>query len=162
MIKVIFFIWTAFISDKELNCSCFPISVEDDVKKSHIIFTGKILKLDTLRITDEYIPKGAFRIHYLATIQASRVFKGNNLQDTVYIITGNGEADCGFPFERNKDYLVYANEQTYTIIDSLEVIGSKFRSRKMKYFTTSICDRTTMAIKEEEKLLVSYLSKTKL
>jgi len=44
-----------------------------------------------------------------ATIDVERAWKGIS-NDTVTVITGLGDADCGFPFQEGKEYLVYSHD----------------------------------------------------
>ena len=159
--KAILFVYTIIYGANNFICTCIPMSVGDNVKKSSFIFTGTVLKINTVMITDEDIPKNAFRIRYLATLKVKEVFKGQRTNDTMHIITGEGMSDCGYFFESSKDYLIYAKEEKYAVIDTLEIVDAKYPSHEMNYLTTTICDRTTPTVKKERKLLRYYLSKSK-
>ena len=47
--------------------------------------------------------------HRAVTFRASRVYRGQ-VPDEVVVLTGAGGGDCGFDFDRGKQYLVHANK----------------------------------------------------
>jgi hypothetical protein len=120
---------TAFIilsANSVFACSCIrtpdvPLAklVKEAKNKSDAVFTGKVLEV---KETNEngYIYTGV-------ELEIITFWKGN-VSKKVTIITGNDSADCGYPFEVGKTYLVYAgNNASYSSVKRLE---------------TTICSRT--------------------
>ena len=166
MLKIVLFITSLFAFKTNYFCSCIPITVKENIKKSDAIFIGKILEVDTINSFSENFLKfkwstpdsGAYYLSHLVKLEIKKRFKNKSLTDTIVIMTGNGGGDCGFHFELKRDYLIYANEQTYFLIDEIDKFNpQKFQSHKAKYLTTTDCDRTTDKIKPEEKLLSEAL-----
>lgn len=106
LIVLIVSIWTITaigITDsndrRAFACSCIEIKPpQAEYEQSNAVFSGKIVDLET---TDDRYPSK------VATFDVHTVWKGIS-HDTVKITTGMGGADCGYPFEENEDYLVYA------------------------------------------------------
>jgi hypothetical protein len=148
-------------------CTCGPITIEEGIKKADIIFIGKVLKVDTVNMVfgrwikdgSASIDSGWYTKGHLITLKKEKLFKGENQTDTIYIMTGQGNGDCGYYFKLQTEYLVYADKQEYFLIDSIDEANSRFTSHKAEYFTTDDCDRTTAEIKKEEKLLKAALKK---
>ncbi|SDX98390.1 hypothetical protein [Thermoactinomyces sp. DSM 45892] len=94
-------------------CSCAPS--DDPVKeadKSSAVFVGKVVQLE--RDANQRI----------ATLHVSKRWKGD-LDPELIVYTALSEASCGFTFEMEKEYLVYA-------------------IKKNGHLTTTICSRTKL------------------
>jgi len=90
MRKIIIVIFLIFITKISFACDCpGPGSVEEEFEGAHVVFSGQVI--DTV-IWDWTI------------IKVNEVYKGN-LNDTVEI---KATGMCGYVFEKDKDYLVYA------------------------------------------------------
>lgn len=85
-------------------CSCVPPPPPSEaVAASDAVFLGKVIKT---RRTGSGINEG----NLLATFRVRHIVKGD-LQEDVVIETGPNSAACGVPFEKGKEYLVYASMQ---------------------------------------------------
>ena len=138
------------------NCKCLPISVEDNFKSSKAVFSGKIINIDTVRYTIGEMEKGHFYENQLISVLKKDIFKGNISTDTIMVMTGIGGGDCGYYFKLNSNYLIYADEQEYNLIDSTRTNGD-FLIKKIKYLRTSTCDRTTDSLDIERSRIKSFL-----
>lgn len=109
-------------------CSCIPPDPpKESLKRATAVFTGTVSDMDT--------PSGpminsASRI--TITFSALQIWKGPDYKNLV-LTTARNPASCGYPFQRNKEYLVYA----YGKEDKL---------------TTSICRRTRPIADAQEDL----------
>lgn len=119
------------------------------------VFTGK-----TLRIVDNYVPifstldnlmyklglspyffhEGGRFFGYTIFFQTTKSWKGMN-KTIIPISTGRGGGDCGYEFEVNKEYIVYASH-AYGVPDH--------------YLVTSICSRTAPVSEATED--ISFLA----
>jgi hypothetical protein len=165
MLWFIILFLTATPVSKNHFCQCGSMSAKENIKKSDIILIGQVLNIDTLNIAPEAFIKakwttadsGSFTTGYLITMRLNKLFKGKSQTETIKVMTGTGNGDCGYYFKLRNNYLVYADKQEYYIIDSLNNESSKFKSHRIKYYTTTVCDRTTDSIKTESKLLIKAL-----
>jgi hypothetical protein len=119
-------------------CTCLgPISVEQGVKESDAVFVGQIISREmiedsTIQIygdTSRYIIK-ELRAKYKVVVLEK--FKGNFTQDTLTIITGLGDADCGYQFIVGKKFIIYAYKQYIGRVNQAPAT-----------YETDICTRTT-------------------
>jgi hypothetical protein len=87
-----------------LPCTCIaPATATQALQKSSAVFRGRVVTiyrpfLDRVGITNT----AGYRVQFEITKQ----WKGTPSKSTVVITLLTGEA-CGFPFEENKEYLVY-------------------------------------------------------
>lgn len=137
-------------------CKCPPISVDDNFNNSKAVFSGKVINIDTIRYTIGNIEKGHFYESQLVNVLKKETFKGNLSCDTVRIMTGIGGGDCGYNFELNTSYLIYANEQEYNLIDSVKPNG-QYVTKNLKILNTSTCDRTTDSVNVEKSKIQIFL-----
>lgn len=100
-----FSMWTIAASIDSNNrfafaCTCAPPkSPQVSLEENSAVFSGKVVHLETAVA----LPPSKIAIFDVYT-----VWKGIS-QDPVRISTGMGGGDCGYPFEENKEYLVYAH-----------------------------------------------------
>jgi hypothetical protein len=139
------------------QCTCLPITVEQNVRKSTLIFTGKVIKVDTIAIYEDGLPDLAYRGGHLAVVKIKNVLKGAYNKDTINIMTGVGHGDCGFNFKPEVNYIIYSKEINYEQIDSANYQTQKFYKRTRSYYSTTICDRTSIDIKNEEREVLKLL-----
>jgi hypothetical protein len=79
-------------------CTCAqPASVEEGLSRADSVFLGLVERFEL----SEY--------GRVATLRVRRVWKGREAP-RIEIITGRGDADCGFHFIAGIDYLVFAKE----------------------------------------------------
>jgi hypothetical protein len=85
-------------------CTCMaPATAAEGLQKSSTVFRSRVVRIyrslfDRLGITNT----AGYRVQFEITKQ----WKGAQSKSTVVITRLTGEA-CGFPFEENKEYLVY-------------------------------------------------------
>jgi hypothetical protein len=89
-------------------CSCVPLDVAAAVQAADAVFVGSVVSVrDTM--VDRGSTHGAWRMRRV-TLRVVRSWKGAETRDAV-VLTGMGDGDCGFPFERGQSYLVYAHSR---------------------------------------------------
>jgi hypothetical protein len=82
-------------------CKCAPpLSVSQSIKRSTMVFRGKVLAVATLKNDKGYNYR---QVKFVL----KRVWKGPT-QPYVSLTTGIGDGDCGYDFVKGQEYLVYA------------------------------------------------------
>jgi hypothetical protein len=136
-----------FIVNNVFGCSCIvsnPALTKEYIAETQYIIKGKVLKIEEAffdRNTGKEIPldsaKALKKYQVISkikvTVKISSYFKTETdiRNDTAYIYTGYGDADCGYHFEVGKKYIIY---------------GFAFDDEPLKnhlQLATSICLRTT-------------------
>jgi hypothetical protein len=111
------------------SCTCFPKpSVEEALSQSTAVFVGRVM---TWRYAKTEVSPGINASAYSYVFEVKRLYKGA-LSSEVALLTGNGHADCGYPFEVGEEYLVYAYGN--------KVLG------------TNVCTRTTRISRADKDL----------
>lgn len=82
-----------------------------------------------------------------------KVYKGENVSDTVTVITPASGASCGFSFSIGQEYIVYATKEDETIIDQ----SIKLYADNNKTFWTNQCTRTTGWFQQEEDAIIAVM-----
>jgi hypothetical protein len=91
--------------DSTLACSCPPPpAVKVALEQSSAVFSGKVLKVEV----DEA------KHQRTVTIEVVRAWKGME-KKTVVITTGSNDGICGYNFQKDMSYLVYANGEVGTL-----------------------------------------------
>ncbi|KRE93230.1 hypothetical protein ASG89_06925 [Paenibacillus sp. Soil766] len=122
---------TIFHSSNAYACSCaMPQTVEAQFNRSEAVFAGRVLDVNEQRNLNGSMTKAAL-------FDVSHIWKGGTASQII-IHTGSGGGDCGFNFEKGKEYLVYAGYST--------MYGDK------KLLVTIICDRTVALDQAQEDL----------
>jgi hypothetical protein len=122
-----------FHSSNVYACSCAqPQAVKDQFSRSEAVFSGKVLEVKEQRNVNGSMTKAAL-------FDVSRIWKGGT-DSQIIVHTGSGGGDCGFNFEKGKDYLVYAAPSS--------MYGGK------ELLVTIICDRTVGLNQAQEDLAV--------
>jgi hypothetical protein len=113
------------------------------------VFIGQVVTVDTIHYQDtlgrfEYDGKIIHDVFDSRRLRfgfmVSRVFKGVRRVDTVFVITGMGHGDCGFPFVTGSRYLVYASHHTHEAMRE---------PKRKRYLYTDTCTRTTWDVAAE-------------
>ena len=87
------------MSSAVLACDCdTPPAPKVALKQADAVFAGKVLDVQPLE-------KGEYPV--LVRVQVEANWKGADKPEMV-LQTGPGYADCGFPFETGRRYLIYA------------------------------------------------------
>ena len=141
-----------FFSSVAYCCSCIgEATVKQELKRSDVVFTGKVISKKIIDLTDTLIP--AMKIQKAEfKLQVSTVFKGKIKQDTVTIITGVGGGDCGFNFEIGNEYIVYSSFENKYYPQGNTV---------SKFLYTDICRLTRLATDTAEIKALSKKCKNK-
>jgi len=106
--RITFLIWLVgvwfLLVEPAQPCTCMaPATTAEALQKSSAVFRGRVVAIyrsffDRIGITNS----AGYRVQFEITKQ----WKGAPSKSTVVITRLIGEA-CGFPFEQNKEYLVY-------------------------------------------------------
>lgn len=157
-------------------CKCVAQgSVKASVDGSSAVFTGVVLKIEYFGLGETLIADSLSLAHSLrqespknfldtpmvlkATMLVTNDFKGVTKKDTIVVYTGIRGATCGFKFEPNKEYTVYATDENYMFM-FLRVDRQRFKNfAKKGVYWTSICSRTTIAVGREQGLLNDHLGR---
>lgn len=89
---------------------------------------------------------------YKYRIAVTEKYKGRIIADTITIMTGVGNGDCGFPFEIGKQYIIYGSsdnlfQKKYLQMKRGEIIKG--------VYWTDICMRTTLYTDEEKTAILN-------
>lgn len=164
------------VSPDSSACKCSGLnSVEDEYKVSEVVLLGTVEKIEYVGLVETMNPDSLETarklvsekyIHFLeatgilkATIKVRKILKGYIKDESIVIYTGFNGASCGYRFEKDKDYIVYAQDYSYLYsflsIDEDRVQGF----RKDNTYWTNHCRRTTDYVNEELELINEYLTK---
>lgn len=109
-------IFLPYFTPQAFACSCAePLSVQEEVETSALVILG------TVREIKQSSNAGNKEV----LVEVSRIFKGETKSQQI-IVTYGDSAQCGFEFQKELDYLIYARDA-----------GTGY--------TTGLCDRTTLA-----------------
>lgn len=103
-------------------CSCvMPPPPEDALNEANAVFSGEVVEI----IENKKLFGGSYgkTVHF----KVDKAWKGA-VESEMIITTGNDGGDCGFAFEKGRNYLVYAS------MSNMYVEGT---------LSTTICHRTT-------------------
>ncbi len=155
-------------------CKCDgPSTVEKEFQQAAIVFTGKVTKVEYVGVAETLNPDSVAAARAMligspkntldvpmvlkATMVVTTSYKGIQKNETIIVYTGIRGASCGFRFEQNKEYTVYAGTQSYMYL-FLRVDRKRFRTfDKMNVYWTSLCTRTTGTVGQEQGLIAEHL-----
>jgi hypothetical protein len=148
-------------------CKCGgPGTIKESFESTELIVYGKVINKDTVRLSEtikeEYVGevrdglKGdkqllqLFDMTYVLKLELEikEKYKGMNLRRTVIIYTPLFSASCGFRFQKDKGYIVYASSKNSMNFLFQKKNGNK-RHEKDDTFWTTHCTRTTEYAKLE-------------
>jgi hypothetical protein len=163
--KFLLTICSMIISSGLFACSCTPgESIVDAFKSADLIFEGKVVKTDTVFVSDTVKiissknSKRGFEIvvrKYLSVqFSITRLLKGATNKMAVTIMTEAAGSRCGFQFLVNINYLVYGYTGNFSLIDSKDIVTAQNTNKKIKTlniagYSTNSCARTTTTIERE-------------
>lgn len=117
---------------KSFACSCEGTpTLEKSYAEADAIFIGTVISKKVISVKYESV--NTTQIEY--KFRRTKVFKGKSLTEIITIITGNGKHDCGYRFEMNKKYIVYAHIQNQ-YFDGGDKVSP--------FLSTNVCRRTTI------------------
>ena len=167
-IKILILFITLFSNFKIIACECTIIKyVNEEISSSDYVAVGKVIGIEKIFLPDSvYIKQQIKSGHsidkmskinmgrYLnkITLKISRVYKGveNDKIQTIY--TGAGGGDCGFYFEQNKRYLIYANMNSFI---TKELLSSNDSFKNV--LSTNICKRTKKYNRKEVRQIKRFI-----
>jgi MYXO-CTERM domain-containing protein len=103
---------TLALGSPALACKCAPHSVAEGLADAAAVFEGRVVSVDDISEgADPVVTKKR------VTLSIVRVWKDLEDVETVTVTTNSESAACGFHFERDKSYLVYASrsDDSYTV-----------------------------------------------
>lgn len=144
-------------------CNCQgELSIAEGIKKSDVVFTGKIISFtltnnyDSLKVVLTGNVDNSFYHNWrevpilVVRVKVESVYKGRKNADTLTVLTPPTSAGCGFKFQLNQKYIIYA-----TKFDKLLTTEKAKRySRNRQTFWTHQCTRTTVWNKTEEEGII--------
>jgi hypothetical protein len=127
-----------------LNCTCIgEMTVKEAIKKSDIVFVGKITSADTIFLNDTFWgERQPHEVKYRVT--PSLLYKGKITSSTIEIVSGIGFGDCGYDFAVGSEYVIYAY---YKNGDG---------ASQAHFLYTQICTRTCPRSDAEIKAIEKY------
>ncbi|HIW34531.1 MAG TPA: hypothetical protein IAA29_17285 [Candidatus Paenibacillus intestinavium] len=124
---------TIYTPSNVYACSCAqPLTVEEELDRSEAVFTGRVLEVKEIKNLNGYLTKSAL-------FEVSEIWKGGS-ESQIIIHTGGGGGDCGYHFEEDKEYLVYANLS--------DMYGDK------EQLVSIMCDRTNILAQAHDDLAI--------
>jgi hypothetical protein len=127
------FISISILPGTGFACSCAePPAVEDEFEQSTAVFTGKVREIKEQKHLGGRMTKKVL-------FDVTKTWKGVS-ESQVIIATGFGGGDCGYEFQNDEEYLVYASPST--------IYGDK------DDLTTIICDRTNEVSAAQDDLII--------
>jgi hypothetical protein len=152
---------------KVYACKCGgPGTVQESFKGTELIVYGKVIRKDTVRLSETIkeelvseIREGLkedkqllqlFDMTYVLQLELEikEKYKGLNHRRTIIIYTPLLSASCGFRFQMDDHYIVYASSKNFMRFLFQNRDGSK-RHEKGDTFWTTHCTRTTEYLKSE-------------
>lgn len=104
---IIFFLYLAF-AGKAYACTCFIPFLEDEFRQADAVFVGYVVRGEVLRSPEPPpVPDGSPYIGKRFRFEVYRTLKGK-IGKQVEVRTGMGRGDCGYDFELDRSYLVFA------------------------------------------------------
>lgn len=140
------------ITYDSFSCSCIGKStLKEDIVKADVIFSGRILSENIFSIIDSSLPSGFTMRKKDYLVEVIKFYKRHEFRDTLHVITNLGHGDCGYPFQINKKYIIYA-EYSEHYFERGSIVS--------KFIYTDICMRTMRINRKEIKLLRKWFKHT--
>lgn len=154
-ILTILIILTSLYFNRYNACSCIgESSLKKSIKNSDVIFNGITLNKKefeiNLNLNSKRKPYYITKVEY--TFLIVNKFKGIDTKDTIKIITGVGNGDCGIEFMLGREYLVFA-KYSNKYFQGGEIVSP--------FIYTDVCSRTKLSNKKEIKKIRRYCKKMK-
>lgn len=167
LIFLSFFLSVFARPQKAYACSCpeslTPLTMQQEFEKHDAVFTGTVIRkinnhnllfsaiedvFDNLGYSTNFIHRWKYGLFwgYSVFINVTESWKGVS-QSVVQVDTGYGHGDCGYEFDINQQYIIYAN-----------YANNNFRDLNAgNYLITGICNRNAELLNATEDL--EYLNK---
>ncbi|WKZ58842.1 MAG: hypothetical protein QY309_13295 [Cyclobacteriaceae bacterium] len=143
-LRTIFTVGLVFNALSLLACSCGHIGILKTQKKSDFVFKGRLIDFNEIK-TKEKFSSSEYEIEYRRVefvMEVVKIYKGRKLKEfkeQITIVTTGNEADCGYWFDYDQNYIVYAYRTDKKLIMGLE------DQTVDKFMTTHLCFRTKKA-----------------
>lgn len=147
-IGFIFLLQLLLCSNYSFACNCIGNSnIKQALKSSDFVFRGKVIEKTNFIIDTLFADRYVYNVQY--TFEIETIYKGRkkNRKQIISVVTGVGNGDCGFEFEKGQEYIVYTDWK-----DKYYSAGQ----RVTKFLYTDICKRTTSQVKKEETEIKKY------
>lgn len=134
---ILFIIFVSILvnSDNAFACSCVvPGTPREEFDRFDAVFLGKVLNIDSLGYG------------YNIEFEVEKSWKGISEKEVV-IGTGDGGGDCGYSFEKNEEYVVYAYDD-YDVVYAYD----DYAYDDDMGLKTGICSRTAKLEYAQEDL----------
>ena len=171
MNSILFFLISliAFNSPTE-DCDCKDYdSIEQAFKSSDLVFWGKVDSISFVSPKETMNSEKANEVEkkigdkknsswespwiMKIEVKTKKIFKGQKKSKNFIIYTPRSGASCGFRFEKDKEYVIYASNKcefySLLILDNTKLQGFE----KENTFWTNQCMNTGIYNKEEVKIL---------
>ena len=148
ILSIILGIFSLFFWENTFACNCIgKANTKQALKTSDFVFKGKVIEKSTFIIDTLFADSYVYNVRY--TFEIESIYKGRKKysKQKISVVTGIGNGDCGFEFEKGQEYIVYTDWK-----DKYYSAGKKVN----KFLYTNICKRTTLKIKEEEEKIKKY------
>src|SRR5687768_10924810 len=172
--KIILSVILLAVTGHVCACKCSgPGTVKEDFNRKDLVIYGNVISKvlvapsqtikeghvqdERTRLKDDKRRLYFFDIDFIFEVKVVvfEKFKGENVRDTVTIYTAMKDASCGFPFEKDKSYIIYASRKSYMDFAFLPEQDRNTNLEKENTYWTTHCSRTTEFNKlEAEELRV--------
>jgi Tissue inhibitor of metalloproteinase len=107
-IFIIFISIFFLFSLKGYACSCVPPDTpEKELQQADAVFSGKVIKVEEGG-SGEFSANSSSQVS--VTLEVKEIWKGIE-ENRIVVKTEQHSASCGYEFEKNKEYIVYAQKQ---------------------------------------------------
>lgn len=154
-------------------CRCNEVTVEEAVEYSDIVIKGKVLsvtkfrdyegqglKIDTTGLDEDFKRYKSFAPLFLVSLKVENVYKGENVSDTISIITPVQSRTCGYQhFETGIDMIIYGTYK-FPLLGVMSISSAfpiPISELPVNHFWTNHCIRTIYWHKEEENNILQTL-----
>ena len=117
-------IWNC-LTYQALACSCVSEILEEEIKETAVIFTGKVINVEPFKISSN----GYEQDYHRTTFEVIESLKGQT-SNRLTVITDPYGSSCGYSFDKDSLYLVFGSYDYY---------GDLFNDSEI---TTGLCTRT--------------------
>jgi len=157
------------------NCSCVPLTIEEQIDFADVIFKGKVVSIDTLLTAQPSIHYGddGSKKEYFRPIEMTRTklkvvqsIKGTSSLDSAFVYTTWQCCMCGFPFWPDQTYLVFANLDSIRVSKEREIKWDQKElmenlQKPEKVLLTNTCSGSDVFIPEHLEVILKYLHRRK-
>lgn len=175
--SVILLIFCLSISVSSFACRCNELpSIKDAYFTTTAIVSGKVISLNyvslwaTMALEKRTQAKEAFLKIYPNTksletpiiqkieLEVFKIYKGENIKDTLVVFTPRKGASCGFTeFKVGEDFIIYASPRSF-YYSIFNLIHTEDMEQKNTYWTNH-CTRTNYYYEEEAQELTKLSQK---